>query len=477
MRDRFLWGGCLLYAALFTWLGALKYFAHRNLVDFGIFAQTAASAFRCFCNPIEGSHWAYHFSPILYPAGLAVELVRSPLVLVALQAIAGALAAPPVYGLVRPRAGMATARLAATVVWLFPPLAGLIFGDFHENGFAPAAVAWTLYAFDAGLLGWAFVGALATLAVKEDQAIFLGIAGALGAWRFRGNPRGRVALAVAVCSALVLVAFFGYVQPHAAEHARLAWQPVRFYAWTSADWHALPVGIAARLGFLLLVFAPLLFLPFRSRAIVLAIAPLAEVLFSRMPTTFTLGTHYAGAWIGYVLFAFALAVRDMAPRRARAALVGCIALCAVEFAVANPLHPGLNLRRAQPRDAALDRFLATLPPDASVATQEEAYTHLAPSDPNAALLPESAVEPISACYVLVDRDFPDSARLQEYGAALAALVRDRRYVLIARSGNTELYRSASSCASASPARAGQSGPARTMRCGAAHGDQRATCSA
>ncbi len=477
MRDRFLWAGCLLYAVLFTWLGALKYFAHRNLVDFGIFAQTAASAFRCFCNPIEGSHWAYHFSPILYPAGLAAELVRSPLALVALQAIAGALAAPPVYGVVRPRAGVATARLAAAVVWLYPPLAGLIFGDFHENGFAPAAVAWTLYAFDAGALGWAVAGALLTLAVKEDQAIFLGIAGALGAWRYRGDPRGRAALAVAACSALVLIAFFGYVQPHAAQHARLAWRPVRFYAWTSADRHGLPAGIAARLGFLLLVFVPLLFLPLRSRAIVLAIAPFAEVLFSRMPTTFTLGTHYAGAWIGYVLFAFALAVRELPPNRARAALAGCIALCAVEFAVADPLHPGSNLRRAQPRDAALDRFLATLPPDAAVATQEEAYAHLALGDPNATLLPESASEPLTACYVLVDRDFPDSARLQEYGAAFAALVRERRYVPVARSGNIELYRSASSCANASPARAGQPASARTMRCGAAHGDQRATCSA
>ncbi|MBV8531389.1 MAG: hypothetical protein JO104_08735, partial [Candidatus Eremiobacteraeota bacterium] len=53
MRDRALWLGCLVYAALFTWLGAIKYDVHRNLVDFGIFAQTVAAAFGCFCNPIE----------------------------------------------------------------------------------------------------------------------------------------------------------------------------------------------------------------------------------------------------------------------------------------------------------------------------------------------------------------------------------------------------------------------------------------
>lgn len=174
MRDRFLWIGCFLYAVLLTSLGTLKYDVHRNLVDFGIFAQTAASAFGCFCNPIEGSHWAFHFSPVLYAVGVAVALVRSPLTLIALQAIAGALVAPPVYALVRrAREDVSTARLAAVTAWFYPPLAGLIFGDFHENGFAPAAVVWTLYAFESGSLAGTVAGAIATLSIKEDQAVFL----------------------------------------------------------------------------------------------------------------------------------------------------------------------------------------------------------------------------------------------------------------------------------------------------------------
>lgn len=476
MRDKFLWIGCVVYAALFSWLGSLRYAAHRNFVDFGIFAQTVASAFGCFCNPIEGSHWAFHFSPILYPVGLAVWLVHSPLTLVVLQAAAGALVAPPVYALVRARRDLATARLAATVAWLYPPLAGLIFGDFHENGFAPAAVAWTLYLYDSGLLFWTVIGAIVVLAIKEDQAIFLAIAGAFGARRDRGTKRGRVALAIALCSLLVLAVFCGVIAPHAAAHVRIAWQPVRFYAWGAADARTLPAGIAQRLGFLLLIFVPLLFLPFRSRMIWLAVAPLGEVLLSRMPTTFTLGTHYAGAWIGYVLTAFAFAVRDLKTRRIRTVLVACIALCALEFAVADPLHPNLNLRRPQPRDAALDRFLRTLPDDAGVATQEEAYTHLAFVDPNASLLPESSSVATQACFILIDRSFPDSPRLQEYGAAVQRLVREGRYVLVATSDAVELYRSASKCISASSARDGQSSSARTMRCGAAQGAHRATCS-
>ena len=440
MRDRFLWIGCLAYAALFTWLGAVKYAAHRNLVDFGIFTQTVSSAFRCFCNTIEGSHWAFHFSPILYAAAILVHLVQSPLTLVALQAIAGALAAPPIYALVRVRSDASRARLAALVVWIYPPLAGLIFGDFHENGFAPAAVAWTLYTFDAGLLTLSFAGALVTLSIKEDQAVFLAIGGAIGAWVFRGTARGRVAGTIAAIAVVAFVAFFAYIRPHAtAVSGTQAWEPWRFYAWNGAAAHPWLTEIGARLGFLLLILVPLLFLPLRSKWMWLAAAPLVEVLLTRMSTTFTLGTHYTGAWAGYLLAAFAFAARELAPRPARSALIACIALCALEFAVADPLHPGLNLRRVQPRDAALDQFLQKVPRGADVATQEEAYTHLALTDPNARLLPESAGVPIRSCFVLLDRSFPQSPRLEEYGAAFERLVQTNRYILVAQQDAAELY--------------------------------------
>jgi len=403
-----------------------------------------ASAWGCFCNPIEGSHWAYHFSPILYPVAIAFAAIRTPLTLVTLQAVAGALVAPPIYALVRARSGVLAGRLAATVAWLYPPLAGLIFGDFHENGFAPAAVAWTVYAFDSERLGLALSGALVTLCIKEDQAVFLAIAGGLSAWRYRGTQRGAVAAAIAIVSLAVLVAFFALIRPHAAV-AAAPWQPERFYAWGAPLSSSVPAEIAARLGFLLLIFVPLLFLPFRSRAMWVAAAPLGEVLLSRMPTTFTLGTHYAGAWIGYVMAAFAFAVRKLPPRRARTILAVCAGLCILELAVADPLHPGLNLRRPQARDVALGRFLRTLPRDANVATQEEAYTHLAAVDPYAQLVPESPTEPVEACLVLLDWSFPQSPRLQEYGAAFLAAMREGRYIRIAASDGIALYRRVGAC--------------------------------
>jgi uncharacterized membrane protein len=446
MKDRVLWWGCVAYALLFTLLGAVKYAAHRNLVDFGIFQQTVASAFGCFCNPLEGSHWAFHFSPILYVLGVAVAIFPSPITLIALQAIAGALCAPPVYAIVRARSDRSVARLAALVVWLYPPLAGLTFGDVHENGFAAATVVWALYAFDAGRLGWAVLLAALTLAAKEDQAAFMAFSGICGAVAYRHDrARFGVALGVALASVAVALTFFVVIQPHA--NGNPAWQPVRFYAWTPADWQNLvPRGLLDRVGFLVLVLAPLAFVPLRSRAMILAVPALAEVLASRMSTTFTLGTHYAGAWMGYVLVAFAAGIAGLAERgRARRALSWALAVCAVELLVANPLHPGLNLRPVQPRDRALDAALRALPRDASVATQEEAYTHLGLDDPFARLLPEDPSVETQACLVLIDRAYPESPRLQEYAGALTDLVVSGRYVPVFRAGGIEVYRRTTLC--------------------------------
>lgn len=447
MRDRYLWWGCAFYAALLTYLGWIKYAAHRNLVDFGIFAQTASSAFGCFCNPLEGSHWAFHFSPVLYVVGIAVAFAHSPITIIALQSIAAAFAAPPVYAMVRARGDVGLARLAALVVLLYPPLAGLAFGDFHENNFAPAAVAWALYAFDAGKLLLAGIAIVVTLATKEDQAIFLAFAGGAGAYVYRNDGARRTfALTTVAAGVIVAIAFFALIQPHA--NANPSWQPTRFYSWSGGDFAALvPRGLLERLGFLLMIFAPLAFLPLRTRAIVLAIPPLLEVLLSRMNATFTLGSHYAGAWMGYVFFAFAVSIRELNERNVKVhrALYWAIGLCVVELLVANPMHPGLNLRARQNRDALLDDVLTRLPSGVSVATQEEAYTHLALDDPYARLLPELPTIPTRACLVLVDRDFPESPRLQEYGGALQELVLSGDYVLADRIGGVEIYRSAAAC--------------------------------
>ncbi len=443
-----LWIGAALYAVLYFALGAARYSAHRNFVDLGIFAQTTASAFGCFCNTVEGSHWAFHFSPILYAAGALMNVFPSALTLIAIQSAAGALAIPPVYALVRRYADRRTALLGALVVGLYPPLGGAIFNDFHENGLAPAAVAWMLWAYDSGRIAAFALFAAATLAIKEDQAIFVLAAAIFAYARYRRTwPRALLAMLAAVAAGCVLYEFFYRIQPVAAHTAH--WAPSRFYAWTGADLRVLfPAGILQRLGFILLVFVPLLFLPFRTPAAWIMMLPLCEVLFSRDSTTFTTGSHYAGAWAGYVLYAFAAALRPIFardPRRVYRLLQWCCAICVLEFAAADPLHPGVLLRAPAGAGVSLDHFLQTLPPHVSVATQEEAYTHLAASNPNAGVLPETSAGRITACFILIDAAYPQSPRLVESAPLVHALLKREEYRVSRRDGAITLYKKRAAC--------------------------------
>jgi len=436
-----MWAATALYAVVYFVLGAIRYGAHRNFVDLGIFAQTAASAFGCFCNTVEGSHWSFHFSPILYVAGALMRVWPSALALVALQAAAGALAIPPVYAIVRAHADRRAARLAAAVVFLYPPLAGVAFNDFHENGLAPAAIAWLLWAFDARRIGWTIAFTLIALSVKEDQAIFVVFAGLIAAFAYRGDRvRTGLALFALIAGGAVAGGYFAIAHPHAAG---------RFYAWTPQDVQALvPHGAVVRIGFIVLAFLPLLFVPFRTAALLVTLLPIAEVLASRMPTTYTMGSHYAGAWAGWVFYAFAIGIakiwaRD--PHRAHRALYWCIGLCVAEFAAADPLHPGFFLHARSARDTALDSVLRALPRDASIATQEEAYTHLAATDPNATVLPETPGQTVTACSILTDEDYSDSPRLQEARGLVAQLARTGVYRLSMRSGGITLYTKTAHC--------------------------------
>src|SRR5215471_3442011 len=109
-------------------------------------------------NQMEGgSHYIYHFSPVLSLATPLLLLTHSPLALIAIQALAGALTAPAVFLLARRRMDERLSSIAALVALVYPPLVGVTFADFHENGLAPAAIAWLLWAVDARRFGLAAI--------------------------------------------------------------------------------------------------------------------------------------------------------------------------------------------------------------------------------------------------------------------------------------------------------------------------------
>ncbi len=354
----------------------------------GLFVQTIASAFGGFRNTLENTnHFAYHFSPILYVCVPFLLLTHSALALVAIQAAATSLVAPAIYAIARRRTSDANAALLACIALLYPPLQGVTFTDFHEMAFAPATVAWLLWAIDARRWAIAYVLLAIALSIKEDQAPAMAFLGACAAVYFLprreryGVAFGVIAMAASVA---VFAAYFALIRPIAAANA--AWIPSHFYQWWGyARGEPWPRQIAERVTYLLEVFVPLALIPLRSRCIVLAIPGMVEVLASREPLMYTMGQHYAAAWIPYVLVAFAVGGAPLlASIGGRRWIATAAALSAIVLIFLSPLHLGHFLRWPQPRDAATARLIAEIPQTAGIGTYDEIYAHLG-FDPHAAV--------------------------------------------------------------------------------------------
>ena len=436
---RRIWLACLAYFLVFFFLGADRYMAHRSAEDLGIFFQTIASAFSGFSNTIEGaSHLTVHFSPVLYLIAPLVWVTHSALALVAVQAAANACVAPALFLIARKRVPERAAAWIAAVAFFYPPLWGVTFTDFHENGLVPATIAWLVYALDARKFRLAFLFVLLALCIKEDQAVFLAFLGCMSliGYARKGDAAGRTwAFVTIASSAVAFLGYFTIVRPLAGAHS--GWHPAVFYTQTQASALTSPLrNLTDRLGYLLLALAPLAFLPFRSSFLILSLPPFAEVLLSRAPVTYTMGQHYAAVWIPYVLVAFVAAACDLQkahPLATRNALRFAYSVCAIVCVFANPLHPKYFLRVPQVADTNLDRFIGTLPKSIDVGTQEEAYTHMG-FYPGATLGMEEYPQ-----YALFDWNYADSNWVIRDGPKIKSDVARGRYRVVRSQDGIVLY--------------------------------------
>jgi hypothetical protein len=253
----------------------------------------------------------------------------------------------------------------------------LIFGDPFENVFAPAATVWLLYGLEARKFIVAGIAVIIALCVKEDQALFLAVTGLFLAWHYRSDrPRVLCCLGISVLSVLTFAAYFVILRPHVGSAAG-GWSPRRFYQWSTAWGDVVPWYSPGRVMYVLEVFAPLLFIPFRSSMTVLAAAPFAEILASPFSILFTNGTHYAGVWIGYVLVGYVYGMaRVKSAQRAKLYIAVSAAICVIQLSLASPTHWRVHLSLPNQHDRALTSILAALPRNASISTYEEAYAHL-----------------------------------------------------------------------------------------------------
>ncbi len=405
------------YAAYVIVLGALA--AYRWHIwtygtDTGTFAQVVASTFGGFRDgPEQGTHFRFHWAPLLSALWPLVAATRSPLALQLAQIVLVGAAAFPLYALARGYLAERTAEYAGALALIYPPLAAVAFDEFHEIAFYPAIALGLVWAADRARWRWFAIFALLSALIREDACVVLVVAGVAlgtvgllrrrsdGAGLLLGAPREPERLAVAgfglaALNAAALGIYYGIVIPHVG-----AWQPSRFYDYPFAQGplalvaalitHPAYLGSLAQLGrftYLLEAFVPLALLPLLSRWTLLALPGFAIVLLASDQIAWRMGSHYAALWIPWVLLGALAALAAMrkragGPTTARwsgAALV----LCAIFLIAFNPMHAGHYLRPVYPTDGAR-RALATVPSGAFLVTHDEWFARVALAQPNASV--------------------------------------------------------------------------------------------
>ena len=394
-RSRRRWDA--LVVALFVGLAATlcaivhwRYAIFRNGVDLGIFTQIISGIGRGFSSTPEGgvNHLLVHWSPII---AVAWPFVRAfgPLGLEYVAAILVAAVLFPIWGLARARFSAPIAFALVAVASVYPILWANGVGDFHEMAFVPLLSATLVYALDRRRPAMTIVTVLLLLCTKEDQFVVLAVNGLLFAVTARGDAKaGRTGLLVCGLAVAMSLLYFGPIR-HTLDSAA-PYLSLRFF-----DWHETGAGAAggaealpARLWYVIVVFAPLAFLPCVSRYGLFLIPGLVEVLASHRPVTLMPGAHYSALLTGYALAAFVDGASRLAARWPRivVGLVPAAAATGIAIGIfASPMEYWYYLYRLpNAHDALLADTLRHLPPLAFAGAQDEIFAHLG-LDPNASI--------------------------------------------------------------------------------------------
>jgi uncharacterized membrane protein len=247
------------------------------------------------------SIWGDHFHPVLLLLAPLYWVWADPRVLLVAQALLVASSAVPIFLFARlhlPRLAAYLATFAYLAYWALHTGVGFA---FHEVAFAPLPIALAIYFAGSGRFGAALAAALATLAVREDLAIFM-IAFGVYLLLLRRVREGGVALAAGtawfVLTTQVLLPLFA--------GGDRGFRHFRYAQFGDSMPDALSTAVRdptlvfvvateppAKAQLVLFLFAPFLFLALYSPLIVLAVPLIAARVLSSKASFWSPHLHYS----------------------------------------------------------------------------------------------------------------------------------------------------------------------------------------
>ncbi len=406
------------------------------------------------------SHFALHFSPVLFTLVPFYAVFPGPLILLYLEVIAVGLSGLFLYLIGRSVFDERRIPASITIVYLFyrQLLIGLMH-DFHVEMLFPFFVLGGYYSLVvAKRRGPAFFLMFLALLVREDAGIYvLSLAVFSALWlkekRF-GLRLALVSLSYVLLVMIVIIPFFrtqagaagfyvygssyggeggGFIQVLANvwHHPALLFQGV--------DLHDFLRILAAG------ILAPLLFLPLFSYHGLLLIPPLAIMVFSKIPQMYTFGLHYSSIVLPFLFLGVIYGlknVRDHMPSRSAKSgrlAMNLIVLVLVLVNLANSniwriIRPGRY--KALSSYGEVKKMMERIPAEASLAAQSALIPHL-PKRKAIDMLPAHHHNEYVVIHTGVN---PWPYRRDELDRFVEKMEKDHDYALLEQRGQARLYK-------------------------------------
>ncbi len=376
-----------LLALFIGGLTIVKFLNHRTPnFDFGIFSQmfhymknTLVPYTTCERDMLL-SHFAVHFSPILYLALPFYCIFPHPSTILAIQGIVVALGVVPIY-LISKHYKLSNAKtLALVIIYVLHPI--VISGNFyyfHENCFLTVLLLWLFYFVEKSNTKFTLLFAFLVMMVKEDAPIYVFF---LGLFLLISNKDKLTGLVLSVLSS----AYFSIVTSLMSVYGNgiMTYRYGNFLFEQGDSIYNVVLNIiknptflftqlftTEKIEYLIYMLVPLALLPLaikKPSRIVLLFPLVLMNLMTNYVYQFDIGFQYSYATIAFVFYLAIINVSELSPELSKKLLLCGICASLISFASVNlPRMDAIKTYKAEKAEVeSINEALELIPKDASI---------------------------------------------------------------------------------------------------------------
>ncbi len=385
---------CIILGALFTLfvggLTVIKFLNHRTPnFDFGIFSQMYHYLSKTFVpfttceRDMLLSHFAVHFSPILYLGLPFYWLFPHPSTILALQAFVVALGILPIYKLAKHFNLSDNKTLAVIIIYvLHPTVIANNFYYFHENCFLTVLLLATFYFAEKGKSLPTYIFALLTMMVKEDAPVYVLLFGLYLLFSNKSKLKGGILCTLSVVYFAVvtkLMSIFG--------QGIMTYRYENFIFDKNGSIYSVVINIIKnpaylfdqllkieKLEFLILMLVPMALLPFaikKPSRLILLIPMILINLMTEYKYQYDIGFQYTYASVAFLFYVTLLNLSELDSKYAKRLLLCGVCSSLIFFSAVN-LHRIDAIKTYKNEKflvETINEALDTIPKDKSIKSQ------------------------------------------------------------------------------------------------------------